>query len=90
MVSVGDVDKDLVVQGMAEGNVVQVGGRRVDMEMEPFGIQWRVEVGMYNSIAGTGGVLQMEHVAAELVQERSEEVRRCGKKWRVCPEVEKV
>ena len=27
---------------------------------------------------------------AELVQERSEEVRRCGKKWRVCPEVEKV
>ena len=27
---------------------------------------------------------------AELVQERSEEVRRYGKKWRVCPEVEKV
>ena len=57
------------------------------MEVVSVGIQWGVEVGMYNGIAGTGGV---EHVAAEQVQERSEEVRRCGKKWRVCPEVEKV
>ena len=32
---------------------------------------------------GTGSVLQMEHTdvsGAELVQERSKEVRRCGKK----------
>ena len=86
----GDVDKDLGVQGMAEGNVAQVGGRRVDMEVVSFGIQWRVEEGMHNGTADTGRVLQMEYVVAELVQERSEEVRRCGKKWRVCPEVEKV
>ena len=38
MVSVGDVDNDLVVQGMVEGDVAQVGGRRVDMEMVSFGI----------------------------------------------------
>ena len=88
----GDVDKDLGVQGMAEGNVALVGGRRVDMEVVSFGIQLGVEVRIYNAV-GNKGVLQMEHTdvsGAELVRERSEEVRRCGKKWRVCPEVEKV
>ena len=82
----GDEDKDLGVQGMAEGDVVhcQVGGRRVDMKVVSFGIQWRVDVCMYNGIAGTGGVLQMEHVAVQLVQERSEEERsgNCVQRWR--------
>ena len=42
---------------------------------------------------GTGSVLLLKCTdvnGVELVQERSEEVRRCGKKWRVCPEVENV
>ena len=44
------------------------------------------------SDVGTGSVLLLEGgdvSVAELVQERSEE-ERCEKKWRVCPEVEKV
>ena len=52
-----------------------MGGRREDIEVESFGIQWR---GLYSSV-GSGGMLQMEHVAVEIVQKKLVQVR-CGKK----------